>query len=96
MARRKRSRLGGLTRREIEALQWAAEGASVEEIGVAMGIASETVKAHLDSARYKLQALNRTHAIAKALRAGPHPVTDMPVQQAASAGRRKRDGGFQA
>jgi DNA-binding CsgD family transcriptional regulator len=63
--------LGSLTRREIEALQWAAEGASVEEIAAAMRIASETVKAHLDSARYKLQALNRTHAIAKALRAGP-------------------------
>jgi DNA-binding CsgD family transcriptional regulator len=47
--------LGSLTRREIAA---------------AMRIASETVKAHLDSARYKLQALNRTHAIAKALRAG--------------------------
>jgi DNA-binding CsgD family transcriptional regulator len=62
--------LGALTRREIEALQWAAEGATVEEIGVAMRIANETVKAHLDSARYKLRALNRTHAIAKALRAG--------------------------
>lgn len=62
--------LGAVTKREIEALQWAAEGASIEEIAAAMRISNETVKAHLDSARYKLQALNRTHAITKALRAG--------------------------
>ena len=36
----------------------------------AMRISLETVKAHLDSARDKLQALNRIHAVAKALRAG--------------------------
>lgn len=39
--------LDTLTKREIEALQWAAEGATLEEIAVAMGIAKETVKAHL-------------------------------------------------
>ena len=35
-----------------------------------MKISSETVKAHLDSARYKLGALNRGHAVAKAIRHG--------------------------
>jgi DNA-binding CsgD family transcriptional regulator len=35
-----------------------------------MRISAETVKAHLDSARYKLQALNRVHAVTKAIRAG--------------------------
>jgi LuxR family quorum-sensing system transcriptional regulator SinR len=55
---------------EIEALQWIAEGAEIEEIACAMGTAAEAVKAYLDSARYKLQALNRSHAIRKAIRAG--------------------------
>ena len=59
-----------LTRREIEALKWSAEGKTTEEIGTALGISFETAKAHLDSARYKLGALNRVHAVTKAMRAG--------------------------
>lgn len=61
--------LDALTKWEIEALQWAAEGSRLEEIGIMMRISVETVRAHLDSARYKLKALNRTHAITKAIRA---------------------------
>jgi DNA-binding CsgD family transcriptional regulator len=62
--------LNTITRREIEALSWSAEGKTVEDIAVLMKIAQETVKAHLDSARHKLGALNRIHAVAKAIRAG--------------------------
>jgi LuxR family quorum-sensing system transcriptional regulator SinR len=62
--------LNAITRREIEALEWSAEGKSVADIAILMRISTETVKAHLDSARYKLQALNRTHAVTKAIRAG--------------------------
>lgn len=62
--------LNTITRRESEALSWSAEGKAVEDIGVLMAISPETVKAHLDSARHKLGALNRTHAVAKAIRAG--------------------------
>ena len=62
--------LNAITKREIEALEWAGEGKTPAEIASLMRISLETVKAHLDSARYKLQALNRPHAIAKALRAG--------------------------
>lgn len=62
--------LNAITKREIEALEWSAEGKSVADIAVLMRISAETVKAHLDSARYKLQALNRTHAVTKAIRAG--------------------------
>lgn len=64
------SDLNAITRREIEALQWSAEGKTTEDIGVLLGISTETAKAHLDSVRYKLEALNRTHAVAKAIRAG--------------------------
>lgn len=59
-----------ITRSEIEVLQWASEGLQPEDIGFAMRISVETVKALLDSARYKLRALNRTHAVGKAIRAG--------------------------
>jgi DNA-binding CsgD family transcriptional regulator len=62
--------LNTITRRESEALSWSAEGKSIEDISVLMAISAETVKAHLDSARHKLGALNRVHAVAKAIRAG--------------------------
>ncbi|ACK52254.1 transcriptional regulator, LuxR family [Methylocella silvestris BL2] len=62
--------LSTITRREIEALALVAQGKKPGEIAMLMRISNDTVKAHLDSARDKLQALNRVHAAAKALRAG--------------------------
>lgn len=62
--------LNAITRREIEAIECVSEGKSVEATAAAMRISVETAKAHLDSARIKLQALNRIHAVTKALRAG--------------------------
>jgi len=62
--------LNTITRRETEALSWTAEGKTVADIAQLMRISNETVKAHLDSARYKLGALNRVHAVAKAIRHG--------------------------
>ncbi|PNG27321.1 helix-turn-helix transcriptional regulator [Methylocella silvestris] len=62
--------LNTITKREIEALEWSAEGKSLADISILMRISVETVKAHLDSARYKLCALNRVHAVTKAIRAG--------------------------
>lgn len=59
-----------MTRREIEAMEYIAEGKSVEATAASMRISAQTVKDHLDSARYKLQALNRAHAVTKAIRAG--------------------------
>lgn len=62
--------LNAVTRREIEALEWAAEGKSVEDAALLMRISAITVRAHLESARHKLNALNRVHAITKTIRAG--------------------------
>lgn len=62
--------LNAITRRETEALAWTAEGKTVADIAALMCISAETVKAHLDSARFKLGALNRVHAVTKALRHG--------------------------
>jgi DNA-binding CsgD family transcriptional regulator len=62
--------LNVITKREIEALEWSAEGKTLGDIAILMRISGETVKAHLDSARFKLQAVNRVHAVTKAIRAG--------------------------
>lgn len=62
--------LNAITKRETEALEWAAEGKTIEDIAILMRISAETVKAHLDSARFKLGALTRVHAVTKAIRAG--------------------------
>lgn len=59
-----------LNRREIEALEWTAEGKSIEDAAASMGVSAVEIRAHLDSARHKLQALNHLHAVAKAMRAG--------------------------
>lgn len=62
--------LNALTDREVEALEGAAEGKTIDEIAITLRISATTVKAHLDSARFKLQALNHVHAVAKAIRSG--------------------------
>jgi DNA-binding CsgD family transcriptional regulator len=62
--------LNAITRRETEALAWTSEGKCIADIAVLMKISAETVKAHLDSARSKLGALNRAHAVSKAIRHG--------------------------
>jgi LuxR family transcriptional regulator, quorum-sensing system regulator SinR len=62
--------LNAITKRELEALVWSAEGKTIAEIAALLGKSELTVRSHLDSARFKLQAHNRTHAVAKAIRAG--------------------------
>ncbi|WOJ91369.1 LuxR family transcriptional regulator [Methylocapsa polymorpha] len=62
--------LNVVTKIEIEALEWAAAGKSVDETAISMRISTSAVRAHLDSARHKLQALNHVHAVTKAIRAG--------------------------
>jgi LuxR family transcriptional regulator, quorum-sensing system regulator SinR len=59
-----------VTRREIEALEWAAEGKSVEDTAMTMRLPAAAVWAHLESARHKLQAVNRAHAVTKAIQKG--------------------------
>lgn len=55
---------------EVTVLKSLAEGNGLNEIMIAVCMSAERVKMHLKSARYKLQALNRAHAVAKAFRAG--------------------------
>ena len=59
-----------LTPREIECLRWAGEGKSEWEISTILNISECTVEKHLVHARRKLQATNRTQAVASAIRLG--------------------------
>jgi len=57
-----------LTPREIEVLTWAARGKSAGEIAEILNISKRTVNAHVVSAVQRLGAVNRTHAVAIAVR----------------------------
>jgi DNA-binding CsgD family transcriptional regulator len=61
---------GVLSSREREVLGRLARGESGQEISRGLGIASETVRNHVRSARQKLGARTRAHAIALAIRRG--------------------------
>lgn len=62
--------LRSISPRECEALSWTAEGKTVTDVAILMGLSPETVRGYLDSARNKLGALNRTHAVVRAIRVG--------------------------
>jgi two-component system nitrate/nitrite response regulator NarL len=60
----------GLTPRELAVLSLVAEGLSTREIAVNLGVASATVKTHLQSIYHKLDVPDRTSAVAAAMRRG--------------------------
>jgi DNA-binding NarL/FixJ family response regulator len=59
-----------LSEREMEVLRSAASGNSNKRIGVHLGIAEDTVKAHVRTILAKLDARDRTHAVAIAVKRG--------------------------
>jgi len=59
-----------LSEREIEVLRQLASGNSNKMIGDNLGLAEETIKAHMRSILSKLGANDRTHALAIALKRG--------------------------
>jgi LuxR family transcriptional regulator, quorum-sensing system regulator BjaR1 len=61
------ARTKALTEREREILQWICYSKSAAEIGDILGITKRTVDAHAQSATHKLNAANRTQAVAIAL-----------------------------
>lgn len=54
-----------LSARERDSLAFVADGKTTWEISVILGISEATVRFHLDNARRKLGAVNRTHAVAR-------------------------------
>jgi NarL family two-component system response regulator LiaR len=59
-----------LTDRELEVLQWLAQGKSNKEIAAALDISERTVKFHVSSILGKLNAGNRTEAVTIAAQRG--------------------------
>jgi transcriptional regulator EpsA len=61
------AKAGLLTPREAQILQWIYHGKSNIEIGMILGISPLTVKNHVQKTLRKLNVLNRTQAVGKAL-----------------------------
>jgi DNA-binding NarL/FixJ family response regulator len=59
-----------LSGREREIIQLLAEGLTGDEVADRLVLSGETIKTHIRNAMTKLEARNRVHAIAIALRAG--------------------------
>uniref|UniRef100_UPI001CBB2927 LuxR family transcriptional regulator n=1 Tax=Oricola indica TaxID=2872591 RepID=UPI001CBB2927 len=59
-----------LSPRELECLQWIAEGKTAWECATILGLSQHTVRCYLESARHKLSATSNTHAVSIAHRAG--------------------------
>ncbi|MCL5668877.1 MAG: LuxR family transcriptional regulator [Gammaproteobacteria bacterium] len=59
-----------LTKREKECLLWAAEGKTGGEIASILRVSERTVTFHLQNAAHKMGAINRQHAISRALSMG--------------------------
>jgi DNA-binding NarL/FixJ family response regulator len=71
-----------LSNREREIMSLLAEGLTGEEVAERLFLSAETVKTHVRNAMAKLEARNRVHAIAIALRQGE---IDLPDEEDAQA-----------
>jgi DNA-binding NarL/FixJ family response regulator len=60
----------GLTKRQLEALQYLAEGLSNKEIAIKMNLAEGTIKVHVAAAYQTLQVNSRLDAVRKAQQLG--------------------------
>lgn len=59
-----------LTSRELEVLKWIEQGKSTWDVSMILNRSERVVKWHINNVMRKLSALNRTHAVAIALRHG--------------------------
>ncbi len=60
----------GLTRRESEVVRWVAAGKTAWEISEILTIAERTVISHVENAKTKLNATNRSQCVVEAIRQG--------------------------
>jgi LuxR family quorum sensing-dependent transcriptional regulator len=69
ISRRRRQRGGvRLSTRERDVLSWFARGKRTGEVAQTLGVASDTVRTHLDRAKAKLGTVTLTHTVVEALR----------------------------
>ena len=59
-----------LSKREVECLHWTAAGKTSAEIATILDLSEHTINNYLVAVCQKLNSVNRTHAVAKALRQG--------------------------
>ena len=59
-----------LTVREKDVLGWAARGKTSAEIGIILNLSERTINFHCDNAMRRLNVVNRTQAVAKAVAMG--------------------------
>ena len=59
-----------LTKREIEVLQWTADGKTSSEIGNILSVSTNTINFHIQNATTKLEVANKAAAVAKAAALG--------------------------
>lgn len=57
-------------KRELEVVEWTAEGKTSTEIALIMGLSEYTVNEYIGAAMRKLDAVNRIHLVTKAIRVG--------------------------
>lgn len=62
-----------LSSRELEVVRWTAQGKTSIEIGRILSLSDHTVNAHMTNAIKKLDCVNRTQLVAKAIRLGLIP-----------------------
>lgn len=68
MTNKKGTQANGITTRELEVLHWAANGKTSTEIAAILSLSDHTVNTYMNSAMRKLDCVNRTQLVAKALR----------------------------
>ena len=66
----RRRQLPAISKRELECLSLTANGLTSEEIAAELGLSVHTANQYLTNTAQKLDAVNRMHAVAKALRLG--------------------------
>ncbi|MEQ9248232.1 MAG: helix-turn-helix transcriptional regulator, partial [Nitratireductor sp.] len=59
-----------ISRRELQCLKLTANGLTSDEIAKRLGLSVHTANQYLANTTQKLNAVNRVHAVAKALRKG--------------------------
>ena len=60
----------GLSPREIDAMTLLAVGYSRAQVADSLSISEHTLRVYIESARFKLGAMNTTHAVARAMQQG--------------------------
>lgn len=63
-------KLPSISRRELECLRLTADGLTSDDIASSLGLSVHTANQYLTNSTHKLNAVNRIHAVAKALRCG--------------------------